>query len=293
MKKEREDMEKQRRRAEEIKKEREMEQFNPWGKAGAGAPLRNSDGTVSTNLRNTRSDPNNPQQSHNMSNQYGGGGVGGGGGMQHPPDQSQIAQQLGMNFLSQLASGFAQPYGAPAMGIASQQPQSYATTGFGGFANGGQQQQQQQQLPKHDAPKTFLRGQVNVDQMPDWQRAEIEQKHKAQLEIQEALKKQVQEREAVKAKLLAEKQAEEAKEQERIVKEQEFLRLRYARELEEQRRKKPKHKPKTTANSPRSKQKLAKTKQGVKRLCKKLNNGIRTVLLGTQDQKTVFHSSRK
>ncbi|KAI9342241.1 hypothetical protein BDR26DRAFT_894667 [Obelidium mucronatum] len=233
------------------KKEREMEQFNPWGKAGGGAPLRNSDGSISTNLRNSRNDngqtgQQNPmlamQQQQQQTQQQPMMGVGSGYQANQTYNNNMMPPQLGMNnFLSSLAqSSFNQPYGMenPSLGLGmSMQP------GFGGINHqsgmGMQQANGAGTAAAHpNAPKTtFLRGQVNIDQIPDWQRAEMEQKHRAQMEIQEALKKQVQEREAVKAKIEAEKREEEAKEQDRIVKEQEMLRLKYAKELEEQRRK--------------------------------------------------------
>lgn len=46
MKRERETLEKQRRRMEDERKEREMESYQPWGRSGGGAPHTNPDGSV-------------------------------------------------------------------------------------------------------------------------------------------------------------------------------------------------------------------------------------------------------
>ncbi|KAJ3389742.1 hypothetical protein HDU84_008337 [Entophlyctis sp. JEL0112] len=229
LKKEREENERILRRAEELKKEREMELYNPWGKSGSGAPLRNVDGSISTNLR-IRPDANNsanmPFQHNIMAHPT---GVPAYMGQPQPQmDQTHIAQQIGMNFLSGLAQqGIGSPYGMIVPGsVVPPAPFPSSVNNFG-----------YNDLNQAYVPKSFLRGHVPLEQMPDWQRAEIAQKQKAQHEIQDALKKQVDERAAAKAKLLQQQKDDEVREQERIAKEQEMLRQKYARELEEQRRK--------------------------------------------------------
>ncbi|KAJ3267363.1 hypothetical protein HDU77_000077 [Chytriomyces hyalinus] len=241
-KKEREQFEKSRIRAEDMKKQKEMDEYDPWGKAGGGAPHKKADGSISTNLRNYRHDPNEspnsvmpqpgnynpympqtqyPNQNLNQNPSFG-------------MNPNLMSPQSNMAFLANLQQGFGTPYGM--LGNAAAQPQ--AASVLGGYGNQmGAPPQNPYQAPGQEAPKSFLRGHVSADQIPDWQKAEMAQKHRAQLEIQDALKKQVQEREAKKAKEEALKKEEELKEQERVVKEQELLRQKYARELEEQRRK--------------------------------------------------------
>ncbi|KAJ3111577.1 hypothetical protein HK100_002638, partial [Physocladia obscura] len=243
LKKEREANEKANIRAEEIK---EMNQFNPWGKAGGGAPLRNSDGSISTNLRNSRPDQNGNLLAQNLFSHGTFGNIGVGIAPQHSTisqsylPQNRHEQQYGMNFLPN-AAGQTELYPYNSVGII--QPPYPLATHYDAALSGLNIQMTNPPQPQHSnsvplqGPKTFLRGQVAFDQMPDWQRAELAEKQKAQQKIQEELRQQVQEREALKAKEEAKKREEEEREQQRLMKEQETLRLKYAKELEDQRKK--------------------------------------------------------
>ncbi|KAJ3179026.1 hypothetical protein HDU85_004981 [Gaertneriomyces sp. JEL0708] len=97
---------------------------------------------------------------------------------------------------------------------------------------------QQEPLPPIGATeKRFIRNKRGTDQMEPWEKEQLLRKQQAQQEQQEALRRQMMERDAEKARLLAEKRAEEEREQARIAKEQEELRQRYAREAEEAKKK--------------------------------------------------------
>ncbi|KAJ3143133.1 hypothetical protein HK101_003235 [Irineochytrium annulatum] len=73
--------------------------------------------------------------------------------------------------------------------------------------------------------------------MTEWQKLEMEKKALAQQEIQNALRKQIMERDAEKARIEAVRKEEERKEHERTIREQEELRKMYASEVIEAQRK--------------------------------------------------------
>lgn len=76
----------------------------------------------------------------------------------------------------------------------------------------------------------------NIESLPDWQRNEVLKKQSDQASIQEVLKHQIAQKNAEKALQAKAKKDEEEKEQIRLEKEREFLRLKYSKEMEEQRK---------------------------------------------------------
>ncbi|KAL2914762.1 hypothetical protein HK105_205693 [Polyrhizophydium stewartii] len=110
-----------------------------------------------------------------------------------------------------------------------------------------QHQSQQQQHQPHPPPgpsddsntgsgHTFLRGLTSVDSLPQWQRDDLARKQRMQLETQDALRRQIAEKEADKARKEQQRKLDDEREQQRLIKEQEMLKERYAREQEEARR---------------------------------------------------------
>nr|KAJ3418628.1 hypothetical protein HK105_008073 [Polyrhizophydium stewartii] len=83
---------------------------------------------------------------------------------------------------------------------------------------------------------TFLRGLTSVDSLPQWQRDDLARKQRMQLETQDALRRQIAEKEADKARKEQQRKLDDEREQQRLIKEQEMLKERYAREQEEARR---------------------------------------------------------
>jgi hypothetical protein len=88
---------------------------------------------------------------------------------------------------------------------------------------------------------SFVRGAMNVAELPQWKQDELQhkedQRKRQQKEIQDVLKQQIAEKEQLKQKQKQEQRLEDEKEQKRILQEQQELYARYAREKEEQRKK--------------------------------------------------------
>ncbi|KAJ8331577.1 hypothetical protein O5D80_000488 [Batrachochytrium dendrobatidis] len=97
--------------------------------------------------------------------------------------------------------------------------------------------QSTQNKNQSNGEKSYLRGVANIDTMPQWRREELSRKQKMQQETQDGLLLQIAEKEAEKAKQEAIRKKEDEKELERLVKEQELLRKKYARETEMARQK--------------------------------------------------------
>lgn len=80
--------------------------------------------------------------------------------------------------------------------------------------------------------KTFLRGVVRKDQLPDWKREELERKQKQLAEHQALLKQQMEERERQKEIQKKKQQEEDERERERIARDLRELEERYRQERE-------------------------------------------------------------
>ncbi|KAJ3219815.1 hypothetical protein HDU67_009003 [Dinochytrium kinnereticum] len=173
-----------------------MEIYNPWGRSGAGAPNKQAPNALQR--QETGNAP--PQGSPRTNNEFGG----------YPP-----TFQKEEDFFAALTGS------------------KVGSVGIGG------------PMPMIDGPsvserncdsstaKSFARGRVNSDQVPAWQKEEALKKQRAQQEIQDALRKQILEREAVKAKEEQRRKEEERMEMERIRLEQEEIKQRFKIEQEE------------------------------------------------------------
>lgn len=76
-----------------------------------------------------------------------------------------------------------------------------------------------------------------MENMPAWQREEQMKKLNAQQETQNILRQQIREKEEEKARSEAQRKLEEEREQKKLLRDQELLKERYAREAEEAKRK--------------------------------------------------------
>ncbi|KAI8907946.1 hypothetical protein EDD86DRAFT_208583 [Gorgonomyces haynaldii] len=81
----------------------------------------------------------------------------------------------------------------------------------------------------------YLRGEKGYQELTDWDQREIERKKKEKIDIQEALRQQIAEKEALKRKQNEMSREEEKRDHERLEKERLLLQERYAKELEENR----------------------------------------------------------
>jgi hypothetical protein len=88
---------------------------------------------------------------------------------------------------------------------------------------------------------TFLRGAMNMETLPDWQRDDMRNREDAkkrnQKEIQDVLKQQIAQKEFERQKRISDQKAEDEKEQIKLNKEQQLLKEKYQREREEQQKK--------------------------------------------------------
>ncbi|KAJ1562255.1 hypothetical protein HK096_000471, partial [Nowakowskiella sp. JEL0078] len=219
----------------------EIASYDPWGKAGAGAPMRNSEGGIISN-RNTRYPISNeylqpqPQQiqqqnyfTNTMIPETGLENIGFSGLF----DQLRVAAQ-NQNQTDFIPFNFQQ-----ISGISNLNTSGSALENFGmpPQVQSSFVESQKQQPIISTNQKSFLRGVVNVDTMSPWQKEEFSRKQLAKQATQDILKMQIAEKENQRKLAEQQRQIEEQKEQDRIIKEQEMLRQRYSREHEEQRRK--------------------------------------------------------
>jgi hypothetical protein len=140
----------------------------------------------------------------------------GGGLMSNPSPTSTFGQPSAFNnveaLLRQFLAGQAQP-----QGVANQPAAPSSST----------------VQPKMDSPNmdsSFHRGNVDMDKLAPWQRDEILRKQKQLADNQEALKRQIEEKNRLKEVELQKEKDRERKEQERLDREQRELEERYKRE---------------------------------------------------------------
>ncbi|KAI9091756.1 hypothetical protein DFS34DRAFT_634789 [Phlyctochytrium arcticum] len=180
------ELEKMKWRQQDEKKEREMADYNPWGRGGAGAPHTVAIPPPVVPQANPTGYFDSQHKSNPNEASY--------GGARHPPAGNNPSH-ISAPFAAQQAA--LPPIGAP-------------------------------------AEKSFARSHGPLDAIGQ---EELAKKHRQQQEHQDALKRQMAERDAKKAQEIAQRRAEEDEEQARINKEQELLHQKYAREQEEARKK--------------------------------------------------------
>ncbi|KAJ3039701.1 hypothetical protein HDV00_011933 [Rhizophlyctis rosea] len=221
-KKEKQARENATRRMEDEKKEQEMAQYNPFGRSGAGAPARNQDGTISGRRMQLPPQPHPHPRAPPPGSMY-------------PP--SNTTQQGGEyatqdifangNFIEQVRGLASSMSHHPTIDVAGGQSRG----GAGGTAT-------HMPTPQHPLPdQSFVRGRVNMDSMPPWQRDDLLRKQRLQQDQEDGLKRQMAEREAEKARQRERQRKEDEADQARLVREQVMLKERYAREIEEAKRK--------------------------------------------------------
>ncbi|KAJ3090777.1 hypothetical protein HK102_002736 [Quaeritorhiza haematococci] len=234
------EQEKMRIRMEDEKKEKEIAEYNPWGKAGAGAPMRNSDGSLHGRRKGPFQDPDNPGETSSPMAQT------------SQPQPGYQPQDLfgGNNFLESLrnltlgggggdslllSNGAAGP-GARlgGLGLSGPSPMDLINAAAG---LGGGEQNPNPSGTSQTPERSFLRGQKPINGLNPWEKDEMSRKQRLQNETQDVLRRQIAEKEAEKARQAELRRLEEEREQDRLRKEQEELKLRYERELEESRKK--------------------------------------------------------
>ena len=205
------DVEKRKIQVEDAKKDKEIRDYNPYGRGGAGAPIRDGKGDIVTNAkRYVRDKEAGLTDNFDESLQY-----------QTHQHQQQQQQQYNSPMGDQQQRNNPPPRSDvfPAGRDSNFPPQPPLMAGIGA-----------------DGEKTFLRGQVNLDDMPPWQRDDFLKKQKKQVEMQNALQAQMIERDAKKREELRIEKEEERREMDRVDKEQEHLKRKFE---EDQKRRKP------------------------------------------------------
>ncbi|KAI9144815.1 hypothetical protein BKA69DRAFT_1054610 [Paraphysoderma sedebokerense] len=250
----------------------EIMNYNPFGKGGAGAPLRASDGSVITNrsiakqmalspsqlppILNFQQNQQQLLQQHLLTHSQAAeptmsslASDGNNSSVQPailPPNLLNAGlipglQGLSLNPNLQLNRSIMNPHGilqlpvdtAPAQSLQLPQVLNHAIVqGQASIVSNPTTNN----TPGRDKT-TFLRGITDINNLPPWQRDEIIRKQNEQHAIQEALKQQMIEKEKAKAEAAARRKLEDQLEMERLKKEQEMLKLKYEKELEAQRKK--------------------------------------------------------
>jgi hypothetical protein len=90
-------------------------------------------------------------------------------------------------------------------------------------------------FPPNPDPKSFLKGVKNVENLTPWEIEKLAQRHKAQVEVQEALKKQIADKEEHKRLSIMRKKLDDEKEQAALENERKKLAEKYAKEKEDAR----------------------------------------------------------
>ncbi|KAJ3054788.1 hypothetical protein HK097_000780 [Rhizophlyctis rosea] len=189
---------------EDQKKEQEMAQYNPWGRAGAGAPTRNANGMVTGRRGQPQATAQRlPAINPRSENSY------------RTPDF--FANDKFMETVRGLTSE-QRTYPSET------KPNVNTDMGMDAHVVAGPSSNQQ----------SFTRGR---ECMNPWERDEHVRKQKLQREHQEGLQRQIAEREAERSKQSERKRKEDEAEQARLLREQELLKERYAKELEHAKRK--------------------------------------------------------
>ncbi|KAJ3108554.1 hypothetical protein HDU97_000836 [Phlyctochytrium planicorne] len=143
------------------------------------------------------------------------------------------------------------------------------------------QEPQNSGAKESQAQKSFARGRINLEEAPPWQKEDAIKKQKAQQEIQDALRRQIMEREAAKAQEIERRKEEERREMERIQQEQIQIEQRYKIEQEEARRKQEE---KQAEEKKRIEEKLERERRSMEELRKQSLTDSRTDLRERQSE---------
>ncbi|KAL7753081.1 hypothetical protein RI367_001533 [Sorochytrium milnesiophthora] len=272
LKKQKQQEEKDRLRKEDEKKMKEIMDYNPFGRGGGGAPVRNADGSIIAHHDAvSKQDADLPKARAPVPS--------GQAGMMPPSNMQQqdgsVAGNMmmpngmapaGLPFAAGVMPGYNPAMGYPMAHPAMMQFPPFPQMGMGmpyaniaGYAGA--------MFPPYSAPAqafpgvvmptapavamaapappvevasaqadvTHLRGVVDASKLPAWQQEEISRKHQTQNSIQNALRQQILEKEKKKQEEEAKQREADMREQERLKAEQDLLNKRYAHELEEQR----------------------------------------------------------
>ncbi|TPX45598.1 hypothetical protein SeLEV6574_g03768 [Synchytrium endobioticum] len=196
LKKHKEFEEKGRQRQEDLKKEREIADYNPWGKGGAGAPYRTADGTIITSKA-----------------------------------RKLITEGVQLDQIPMPPSGpvmVGAPVGDRGVGFLDALRNLHSPVEDGpGRSNNATSANEH----------SHVRGLVNIDTLPSWQRDEYIKKHREKQSVQDGLRKQMEERAALKAQEEEKRRSDDEREAQRIEKEREILKQQYAKESEAARKK--------------------------------------------------------
>ncbi|KNE65505.1 hypothetical protein AMAG_11123 [Allomyces macrogynus ATCC 38327] len=264
LKRQRADKDAELRRILDERKDREAESYNPFGRGGAGAPLRDAEGGLVTNRAQAAAMA--AAEAKAREEVAGGGGrrsvMGGGGGMGDYVGAPVPAVGNGNSQLQQLLASLAGTGAGTATGLPANVVGSLQAL----LLQQQQQQQHQQQLAVPGltlglaspgltnplaalsipnlagvapapvtaaaAPTTTLPTTTSSDALP-WLRDDARAKQlAAQQKLQDALKEQIAAKERAKAEELARQQREEAAELARLHAEQEELKRKHEMELE-------------------------------------------------------------
>ncbi|KXS11786.1 hypothetical protein M427DRAFT_72552 [Gonapodya prolifera JEL478] len=215
--------------AEELEKKlQEMESYTPFGRGGAGAPLRARDGSVITNIAALKKQTDLADEMGVVLDKTGmlqmeaAGGGGGGGVAGSGVGAAMGGMGMGMGG-AQYTAGPVDLGGMPGGMVAP--ADSYTALGpLGGFP------------PPPAAAKSHLRGSMPLDGMAPWQKEEAARKAKEKQEMQDALRAQIVAKEHAKALAESQVRAEEQKEADRLAREQRELQERHRIEKEEEAR---------------------------------------------------------
>ncbi|KAJ3363232.1 hypothetical protein GGF31_001027 [Allomyces arbusculus] len=251
LKRQRDDRDAEVRRILDERKDREAESYNPFGRGGAGAPLRDADGGLVTNRAQAAAMAAAEAKARE---EVAGGGrrsVMGGGGeyvaaVPAPTGNAQL-QQLLASLAGTGATGLpANVVGSLQALLLQQQQQQQPQLAVPGLALGLASPGLTNPLAALSLPNlagvtpgstvaakptTTLPTTTSSDTLP-WLRDDVRAKQTAQQKLQDALKEQIAAKERAKAEELARQQREEAAELARLQAEQEELKRKHEMELE-------------------------------------------------------------
>ncbi|KAI9175306.1 hypothetical protein H9P43_006667 [Blastocladiella emersonii ATCC 22665] len=236
-KKRRDEAERAARHAADAKGMAEADGYNPYGRAGAGAPVRNADGSV-VGTRGAVA----------AAAQQGGVGAGVGGG----EDPATIARAMALANEALVRAGLAGLVLAPpAAAPVAANPLS--ALGFGPPPSTSTPAPAALTSPK----TSHLRGHIDPSTVPAWQREEAAKKQAATLTLQADLRAQMEAKERAKAEEAAREREADAREAARLAAEMQELEARHAREREEEAKRKKEAEEKAKIEAEEKRRRLA------------------------------------
>ncbi|GAQ79893.1 hypothetical protein KFL_000400370 [Klebsormidium nitens] len=240
--------------ARERREEQEAAAYNPWGRGGGGAPLRDPTGGIITELRGRRTQPDQASPGHYATGSSpGSSGALGLGGFQPAEQQTNFRRRNHFTSGAEQRNGVTSPLGrsvefagetmSPRFGGVGSPPGGPSREDFAEQTSASGQAWQEEKDANWGSPTSQTSdgakdadggnhsyGRMRQERMSEWERAQFAQKQAAKERVQAELRAQIEEKKRRKDEEDARRRREEEAQERRIAQDQERMRAAFEAE---------------------------------------------------------------